>query len=542
MVGTEAITNYGRGMAATRNNYFITNAGNLTVDPSLWTLNFGDATTQKNSGAPYQSALYSQFSRIDYSYADRYLLSGTVRRDGSSVFDPSQRWGIFPSVSGAWRISRESFFPQLSWLNDLKIRGGWGKLGSLSNINPTNPYSLYGLSAANANYDINGQNTSSAIGAYASQNGFKPTTWERDIITNIGLDATFFQNKMDLSVDWYKKAVSGLLFVPGVPATAGGALAPYINAGNIENKGIDGSITYHGSVSRELKFDVTGTFTSYNNKVIALPAGVKYYDRYSAGSGRIGAFSRLQAGQAVGAFYGYQSIGLFQSWSDVQKSPVQPDAAPGRLKFRDVNGDGKIDANDRTFFGNPNPKFTAGLNLTISYKNFDLSTFLYASVGNDVINYVRYWTDFPQVFEGAVSKDAVYNSAILVDASGKPTSYKDPTAHISNPGAKVPLLERSANQSNTINFNSYYMENGSFLRMKSLVLGYTFPIAQLKRLKVDRFRIYVQAANLFTITKYTGLDPELQTSNLNDNSNFGIDLGNYPANQKMFTVGVNLSF
>jgi hypothetical protein len=275
---------------------------------------------------------------------------------------------------------------------------------------------------------------------------------------------------------------------------------------------------------------------------VTLGADTKYIDEYSAGSSRIGAFNRLQAGQPVGEFFGYDYIGLFQSWAEVNKSPKQQDAAPGRMKFKDVNGDGVIDDKDRTFIGNPNPKYTAGLNLGINYKNFDLSTFLYASVGNKVINYVRYWTDFPQVFEGAVSKNAVLNSANLVNSSGQPTSYKDPTAHIGNPGATVPLLERSANFSNTTTFNSYYMEDGSFLRMKSLILGYTIPSKTLSRFKIDQFRIYVQASNLFTITKYTGLDPELQGSDLNNNTNFGIDLGNYPANQKVYTVGVNLTF
>lgn len=544
IVGTEAINYYGRQIATTRSGYFITNASNLTVDPNLWTLGFGPPATQTNTdnGGVYQSSLYSQFGRFDYSYSDRYLLSGTLRRDGSSVFAKGHQYGWFPSITGGWRISKESFFPTSSFINDLKIRGGWGKLGSISNIVATNPYNLYSLSAANANYDLSGSNNSSATGAYASQVGNVNTTWEQDIVTNIGLDATLFNNKVDFTIDWYKKAVSGLLFRPSASAFGGGATPAFINVGNIENKGIDGSITYHGSINKDLKFDVTGNFTSYNNKVISLGTGTKYIDEFSSGSSRIGAFSRLQPGEPLGEFFGYDVVGLFQSWADVNKSPTQQDAAPGRFKFRDVNHDGVIDDKDRTFFGNPNPKFTTGLNLSITYKGFDLSTFLYASVGNKDINYVRYWTDFPQVFEGAVSLDAVNNSAMLVNSSGQPTSYKDPSAHVVNPGAFVPLLERSANFSNTTTFNSYYMEDGSYLRMKSLILGYTIPSKVLNRFKIDQFRIYVEASNLFTITKYTGLDPELQGSDLNDNTNFGIDLGNYPANQKVYTVGVNLSF
>ena len=544
LVGTEAIDYYGRQLAGTRSGYFITNSNNLTVDPNLWTLDFGPASSQTNTnnGGIYQSALYSQFARIEYSYADKYILSGNLRRDGSSDFAAGHQYGLFPSVSAAWRISHESFFPTVSWLNDLKIRGSWGELGSLSNIRATNPYSLYSLSAANANYDINGANNSSALGAYASQVGNQNTTWESDKVTNVGIDATLFKNKFDFSIDWFNKSVSGLLFQPSVSVFGGQAAPAYVNIGNIQNKGIDASLTYRGTVTKDLRFDVTATFTSYNNKVVSLPPGTKYLDEYSAGSSRIGAFTRLQPGEPVGEFFGYQVVGLFQSWADVNKSATQQDAAPGRLKFADVNHDGKIDANDRTFFGNPNPTFISGLNLAISYRNWDISTFLYASVGNKDINYVRYWTDFPQVFSGAVSKDAFDNSAMLVNASGQPTNVNDPTAHVANPSAKVPLIEHSANFSNTTTFNSYYMENGSYLRMKSLILGYTIPVSKLNRFKIDHFRIYVQAANLFTITKYTGLDPELTTSDFNNNTNFGIDLGNYPSNQKVYTVGVNVSF
>jgi TonB-dependent starch-binding outer membrane protein SusC len=539
LAGTEAIRNYQRGFYGTRNNYPLTNAGNLTVDPALWTLLFGPPSGQVtgnlniNSGiaidannppSPVQTALYSQFGRVDYNYDDRYLVSGTLRRDGSSVFDEHQRWGLFPSVTAGWRISRETFFGTVGWLNELKLRGGWGKLGAISNISPTNAYDLYSQMAANSYYDITGSNNTSALGIYASQNGNKATTWEEDIITNIGFDAAVLDNRLSFSFEWYKKAISNLLFRPDAPATAGGASPSFVNAGNIQNTGVDMSATYHGNID-EFKFDVTGTFTSYKNQVKSLPAGRKYYDQVSAGSNRFGAFSRLQPGHALGAFYGLEVIGLFQSADDVNKSPTQEAAAPGRFKFADVTGDGKIDVDDRTFFGNPNPKFTTGLNIEASYKNFDFSTFLYASVGNDVINYVRYWTDFPQVFDGALSKDAANNS-------WRPD----------NPGAKVPRLERGANFSTTTQFNSYYLENGSFLRCKSMVLGYNIPSAKLKQLGIERFRFYVQAANLFTITKYTGLDPELTGSDFRDNTNFGIDFGNYPSNQKNYLVGVNVGF
>jgi TonB-dependent starch-binding outer membrane protein SusC len=556
LVGSESIRNYGRGINGRRGGYFITNPSNLEVDPALWTLNFGPPTGQTtgNDFGPYEDALYSLFGRVDYGFMDKYLLSATVRRDGSSVFSEDNRFGVFPSVTGGWRISKESFFPQSTWLNELKLRGGWGKLGSISNINPTNPYSLYGQSAAQSYYDITGANTSATLGIYASQLGNTATTWEEDIITNIGLDAALFNNKVDFSIEWYKKKISGLLFRASADPVMQGPTQPFINVGNIENTGIDASLTYHGKIASDWNFNTTLTFTSYNNKVVSIPAGKNYIDFGSAGSGRIGPFSRMQPGQALGAFYGYEVIGLFQDNGDISKSPKQEDAAPGRLKFRDVDGDGNITDDDRTFFGNPNPDFTAGLNLGIQYKGFDFSTFLYASVGNDVINYVRFWTDFPQVFDGSVSKEALYNSARIVDAQGNQISLLipdpndpnkkiiNPDARVENPDAKVPVLERSANFSTSTQFSSYYMEDGSFLKMRSLILGYTIPNSKLRRFGIESLRIYLQASNLFTLTKYKGLDPELINSDVNDNTNFGIDFGNYPANQKNYNIGINLTF
>jgi TonB-linked SusC/RagA family outer membrane protein len=555
LVGSEAIRNYGRGINGRRAGYFITNINNLTVDPSLWTLNAGPPAgqTTANDFGPYENTLYSLFSRLDYNFQDKYLLSGTIRRDGSSVFAKENRYGWFPSVSAGWRISREAFFPQSGWLNELKLRGSWGELGSISNINPTNAYSLYVQNAGQGSYDIGGTNGSGTVlGVYASQIGNTATTWEKDIITNVGLDATLFRNKLEFSVEWYKKSISGLLFRRLPDPVIQGPAQPFVNAGDIQNTGIDAQLRYNSNIGRDLTFNIGLSFTSYKNEVVALPAGRKYIDFGSAGSGRIGSFTRMQPGQSLGAFYGFEVLGLFQSMDDVAKSPTQEGAAPGRLKFRDVNRDGVITQDDRTFFGNPNPDFTAGFNLGLNYKGFDFSTFLYASVGNDVINYVRYWNDFPAVFNGAVSREAALNSARLVDANGAPTTLYirnasnelvlNPNARVANADAKVPVLERAANFSTSTQFSSYYMEDGSFLKMRSLVLGYTLPNNSLRRYGIERLRIYVQGANLFTATKYTGLDPELINSDLNNNTNFGIDFGNYPANQKNFNFGINLTF
>jgi len=339
----------------------------------------------------------------------------------------------------------------------------------------------------------------------------------------VGVD--FSLNKFDATIDWFQKKISGLLFQASLPNTVGGASAPYVNFGNIQNTGIEAMLAYHGIVSQDLRFDITGTITHYTSKVLTLPPGVQYYDFGNAGSNRIGSFTRFEPGRAIGEFYGYKVTGYFKDAADVAKSPAQSGAAPGEFKYADINHSGAITDSDRTWIGNPNPKFTYGLNLALTWKNFDFSVFFYGSYGNDVFNYIKYWTVFPQVFEGNVQKD-------LLTHSWTPTNL--------NP--KYPQITNNGNLSNSGAINSWYVENGSYLRLKSLNIGYSISPAMLKKIGVDRLRIYVQGANLFTITKYTGLDPELSGSNLSDQTNFGIDLGNYPANQKNYNVGINLTF
>ncbi len=519
IVGQEANDFYGRSLTGSRGNYYST-------DPNFWTLNSGSPSSATNTGSVYTNArLSSYFGRLDYTYDDKYIIGATIRRDGSSDFSPSARWGNFPSISGAWRISGEDFMKSVTWVNDLKLRGGWGKLGSTSNVHLYNQYTLFNQFASNSYYDIGGTSTASQLGLYNSQLAGTNTGWERDVTTNIGLDATILNNRIDVSLDWYKKNINGLLFQPQVAATAGGASAPYINLGNITNNGLEAAVTYHGKIGHDLRFDLGGNISHYQNKILALAGGANYVDYYSAGSSRIGAFTRAEVGHPIGEFFGYKTIGYFSSAADVTKSPTQDGAAPGFFKYQDVNHSGAITDSDRTFIGNPNPKFTYGLNLHFAYKSFDLSAFIYGSYGNDVFNYIKYWLDFPQVFQGAISKDAVYNS-------WTPTNL--------NPS--VPILSTKANFSNTQVVNSWYVESGSYLRLKQLQIGYTLPGDLLKQFGIDKMRLYLQGANLFTITHYKGLDPELQGSDLTNNSNFGIDLGNYPANQRSYYIGLQLTF
>jgi TonB-linked SusC/RagA family outer membrane protein len=514
LIGSEALSYYGRDVSGTRGSYF-------SLNPDYWTLNTGSPTGQSNAGSPYHSALWSQFARVEYGYNDKYLLNATIRRDQSSVFNPSVNTGYFPAVSAAWRISQEDFFKSVSFINDLKLRGSWGKLGSAYNVNGNNPFTLYSQYAGRSYYDIAGTSTNPAGGFYNSQIGNTKTSWEEDIITNFGLDATLFKNKLDLTVEWYKKKVSGLLFPDNIDIVYGEGTPPKINIGDMQNTGIDFSATYHGAVGKDFKFDIGGTITSYNNKIIAMAKDQKYFDGPQV---RNVVIQRNEVGHPVWAFYGYQSMGLFQSADEVTKAPTQQDAAPGLLRYKDVNGDGKINADDRTYIGNPNPDFTYGINIGFTYKNFDFSTFMFGTKGNDIFNQTKYFTDFPDFFKGAISKEAATNS-------WTPT----------NPSATVPKLQTAGGFSSDGVTNSYFVSKGSYLRNKQMQLGYTFPTGMISKFGLDRLRIYVQAANLFTITKYKGVDPELQSNDINNTQGYSVDQGNYP-HTRSFLVGVNLNF
>jgi len=516
LIGTEAVSYYGRNVGATRSNYF-------SQDPNYWVIGAGTGT-QSNSGGAYQSTFWSQFAKVEYAYAGKYLLNGTLRRDQASVFDPAYNTGYFPGVSAAWRISQESFLKKVSFINDLKIRGSWGKLGTSGDVNATNPLNLYGTRAGKSAYDIFGNSTTPYAGFYRSNIGNVSTTWEGDIITNVGLDATLLNNKLDVTVEWFKKKISGLFYnATGAqydPIVVGDASLPQVNRADNQNTGLELNATYHGTISRDFKFDIGANITSYKNKIVYLP-GADYFDGYTI---RNAIINRFQVGHPFGAFFGYKVDGLFKDAADVAKSPTQADAQPGVFKYHDVNGDGKIDANDRTWIGDPNPNFTYGINISFSYKNFDFAAFFFGSQGGEIYNFTKYYTDFPDFFKGAIRRDAALNA-------WTPT----------NTNASIPLLRTTGGFSTDQATSSYFVSSGSYLRCKQMQIGYNLPAKMLAKAGVDRLRIYVQAANLFTITGYKGLDPELQSSDLGNTRQFGIDQGNYP-HTPAYLVGVNLNF
>ena len=520
LVGTEAVNYHGRFLSGTRSDYF-------SEDPNYWTLNTGSPSGQVNSGSAYQSALWSQFAKLEYNYAGKYLINGTIRRDGSSLFTPEQRYGYFPGFSAGWVVSQENFMKSVTFINSLKLRYSWGKLGSTSSVNSTNAYNLYSTRAGKSFYDLAGTSTVPLGGFYASNLGNPNTSWEGDIISNIGIDATILKNKLDISVDWFKKKVSGLLFTAsGTPydiTFTGDVALPQVNIGDMQNTGIDGSITYHGAVSKDFKFDVTGIFTSYNNKIVDVP-DPGYFNGPTV---RNVILQRYQEGHPVGAFYGYKVVGLFQSAEEVSKSPYQSiKTAPGMFKYQDIDNNDTIDSRDRTFIGDPNPKFSYGLNISFNYKALDFSAFFFGQEGNDIYNNTLYFTDFPDFFKGALRRDVALNAW---------------TPQHTN--TTIPALRTTGDFSTDLVTNSYFLSKGSYFRARQMQLGYTLPASLLNRYGIDRLRIYVQGANLFTITKYNGLDPELQSNDPNNNSTvgFGTDQGSYP-HTPSYLVGINLSF
>lgn len=523
LVGTEAVNYYGRNVSGTRSTFF-------SEDPDYWVLNAGTGT-QSNAGGAYQSSFWSQFAKLEYGYAGKYLINASVRRDGASVFAPEARYGYFPGASAAWRVSQENFMKNVSFINDLKFRVSWGIMGTTGNVPNTNPYNLYSTRLGKSAYDIAGNSTTPYAGFYRSNLGNASTTWEEDVITNIGIDATIMKNKIDFSIEWYKKRVNGLLFSAQGPAFAsllvGDADLPQINIADNQNTGIDLSLTYHANIAKDFKLDVTGIFTSYENKIIDIP-GAGYFPGPQI---RNVVIQRNEEGHPLGAFYGYEVIGLYQSQEDIDKSPTQPGSRLGNFKYRDVNGDGTINDNDRTYIGNPHPDFTYGLNLALSYKSFDLSAFFYGSKGNDIFNQTQYYTDFPDFFKGGIRRDVAVNAWTPENSS-----------------STIPALYTTGSFSSDQVVNTYFLSKGSYFRCKQLQIGYRLPSNLLQKFGIEGLRIYAQSANLFTITKYQGLDPELQAVTDPNNpgsavgaTNLGIDQGNYP-HTPSYLFGINLNF
>ncbi|QKZ15782.1 TonB-dependent receptor [Spirosoma sp. KUDC1026] len=513
LAGSEAIRGIGRDFSATRTTFF-------SEDPQYMFLNSGTAGIN-NSGAGYEWALFSLFGKVNYSLKDRYLLEATVRRDGSSRFGQNNRYGTFPAFSAGWRLSEESFMAGLSWISDLKLRAGWGQTGN-QEIGNYNGFSTYRSSLSQSSYPIDGSNSSVQSGFDTEAFGNPDAKWETTTQTNIGLDATFLKGKLGINLDLYDRTTSNMLYQVSLPATQGVATLPFVNVGEMNNKGIDLALNYNDkAMNGNLTYGVGLNFSTYRNRVgrlnnsasaVLLGPAIRSYT-----------WTRSVAGMPLYSFYGLQIDGIYQNQGEVDAGPKYPGyAAVGKYKYHDTDGDGTITDNDRKFLGNPHPDFTYGLNLSLGYRNFDLSAFFQGVQGNQLLNMVKRWVDF--------NNQAGNRSRRMLYDSWTPD----------NPDAVLPILD--ANDSRSQQPSSYFIEDGSYFRMKNLTIGYTLPPAVASKIKFETARVYVQAQNLFTITKYSGIDPEVTSVGATPGSTvLGIDQGNYPFS-KIYQIGLSFGF
>jgi TonB-linked SusC/RagA family outer membrane protein len=532
MVGTESYYETGENIDAWNRDYF-------SFDPNYTTLTTGTYASPSVSSSRYYGALWSPIiARLDYQFNDKYIISGVFRHDGSSKFAPGHKYGDFPAVTVGWRVSQEKFMQSVSWVNDLKLRAGWGIMGNQKPANQENQYATYNSDKGSSFYDIGGTNNSLVQGFRTGQVPNEAGKWEKDINSNIGIDATLFKNKLNFTLDYYQKDIKDLLFNPPLPGAAGNGTAPYVNIAQMHTNGWDGAISYHGNITHDLQFDVGFNLTSYKNKVMQVSSTSDYF--FTSDARRFNNnFIINQVGQPVNEFYGYKVIGYFNTQAEIDAldaaaskatngavTTYETDAGLGRFKYADVNGDGYISDEDRTYIGNPNPKFTYGINIGLTYKAFDFSAFFFGSQGNKIWNNVKYWTDLFPTFVGAKSKTALYDSWTP-----------------DNTDAAAPMVSSTSYFSTSGVASSWYVQNGSYLRCKYMVLGYTLNASNLGKTGIQSVRIYVQAANLFTITKYPGVDPEINSSAGSDTESrdFGVDEGSY-ATPKQFIIGLNVKF
>lgn len=456
----------------------------------------------------------SIFGNINYSLLDRYLFSFVLRHDGSSKFGQFNRYGTFPSVSAGWRITSEKFMDNLSWLTDLKIKAAYG-----SNGNDAIPSGLivnqYSSDTYTSSYDLGGNNNAASTGFGLYQIGNPYLEWEVNKTTNIGFDAAMFKSRFTVSFNWFNRITDHLLYTPPFTGLQGDALAPYQNVLKFSNKGVELELGY-ASAKRTVSYDMNFNISTYRNKVLYISKDTSaFIDGDGYGSTHV-ITNRSKVGMPVASFYGYIQEGIFQTTKEVEDHATEtgidksnPETGLGHFKFKDINNDGVINEQDRTFIGNPHPEFTFGYNLNLYYKNFDLNLFIEGVSGNKIFNYWRAFTRWPGAL-GAGSDD---------------------TWREDNASAKLPTWESTG--ANDAAASTFFIEDGSYVRLKSVQLGYTFPTLKA----FSKLRIYAQAFNIATFTKYSGIDPEITTGSP---GNYGVDLGgNYPIAFKLL-FGVNI--
>jgi TonB-linked SusC/RagA family outer membrane protein len=510
-LGTTVYKEYGNGLFAT--GYDVPNNSWHNADISL------AIGTSPNGGRDVGSYAYderrlSYFGRLEYDYAQKYLLSFAVRRDASTKFGPDNRVGIFPSLTAGWKISDEKFFPKTNSFNFLKLRASYGILGNdqIRNNGYVGSLSGEGTYVFNGNL-VNGV----AVGVLPNPK----LQWEEAKKFDVGLDAGFLGNKIETVIDYFIDTRDNLLIgnipVSGITGVyAPGSGSPTINAGSVRNSGFEFAINYKESLSDNFKIGLGYNITTIKNEVLSVNNSTGFLEGGAFGVGQL-APVRMEAGQPIGYFYGYQTDGIFQNQAEVDAHPSQlalgADASPGDLRFKDINNDGVINANDRTNIGDPIPDVTMGFNIKLDYKNFDFIAYSFASLGNDMVrNYERALSDVNRL------------NYVLGRWTGEGTSNS------------IPRVTTAATANNV--FSDYFVEDASFFRIQNIQLGYTLKQSLSDKLGINKLRVYTSVNNLCTFTKYRGYDPSASNGSPIGG---GIDYGFYPT-PRTFILGLNVNF
>ncbi|MGI4803396.1 MAG: SusC/RagA family TonB-linked outer membrane protein [Janthinobacterium lividum] len=499
-----------------------------------------------NSSAQVVQSLASLFARLNYTFDEKYIITGTIRRDGSSKFEEGHQYGTFPSGAVAWKVKQESFLKDQDWLSEFKIRGSYGAVGNQIAIQPYQGQALYSAgslasTSGNLGYPFN-KTYQSGIAAIQPAN--PNLRWETDYSTDIGTDLSFLKGDLNLTVDYFnRKSKDFLLPIAVSPQT--GFLTESKNVGTMNNKGFEFALNY-GHTIKDFRFGATVTLSVIKNTLTSLTSGVNFLTNPITSVGNNGQlslpgwsiFTETNIGQPVGEFYGYKSLGIIQSQAQLDALNAAAKAkgygyyqqgatAPGDRLFADTNGDGHITADDQTSLGSPQPKFFGGLNLDGSYKAFDFNFYFYGSFGNKIYNYEE---SNLETFQNRSFAGIDNISQEYYANAWTPT-------HPSNTYARILYNDNPVGNSLP---SSAWVENGSFLKLKNFTVGYTFPSTMIKKLAVSRLRLYLSTQNLFTITKYKGLDPEIGSQGGYATQN-GIDNGTYPSS-RFYTVGLNVTF
>jgi TonB-linked SusC/RagA family outer membrane protein len=543
LLGTEAIRDgLGRSMTGQRYDYL------YPYNENTWVLTLGKNNDQRVAKSEYNGefALFGIFGRVDYAFADKYLVTGILRRDGVSRFSANNRYGVFPSVSLGWRLSEEAFMESTrDWLDDLKVRVGYGQTGNSEIPRKTNFAYEYTTNPERTNYDLAGANTSASTGYTLLRYGNEDTKWESVDSYSVGLDATFLNGKFGVGLEWYDKKTSNMLLPATYSGLAGEPNKPYINFGDMKNTGIDATFNYRDSKG-DFAWNVALNLTHYKNEVVRLSEADDYAIYQNGVRLDAGPVTRTTKGRPISEFFGYKVTGFYENVQDVldcqplgqNLTAEEAKAWIGRFKFQDTDDSGGLTAEDRVSLGSPHPDLVAGLNVGLTYKNFDFTMFWYSSIGNELFNNVKAFTDF-NLFRGQRSPASLYNS-------WKPGA--------DNSKAVLPLLNAQDGYSGIVP-SSYFVEDASYLALKNLQIGYTLPKELLRKATIQSLRVYVQAENTLILTKYSGLTPEITNTNIgsdvNDKSETsdgtgadlrkGLDMGGYPTVMR-FIVGLNFTF